>query len=211
MPESVLPKAISDAIVALNRLPGIGPKSAQRLAYHLLRSPQASIENLSQSLLRLKTDVLLCESCFNFADQQPCLLCQSQERDKTQICVVEEPFHLPVIERIGGYYGLYHVLHGGCIAHGGYRSRRHQMQGTSTATASGQRRSCQGSNSGYQPDPQRTGDGGMDSPHVGRYGCGGFPAGSRSLVRQRFGIHRRHDFPPRHGRPAQDVISGPPA
>ncbi len=112
MLNNVLPKAISDAIVALNRLPGIGPKSAQRLAYHLLRSPQASIENLSQSLLRLKTDVLLCESCFNFADQQPCLLCQSQERDKTQICVVEEPFHLPLIERIGGYYGLYHVLHG---------------------------------------------------------------------------------------------------
>ena len=112
MPVSVLPKAISDAITTLNQLPGIGPKSAQRLAYHLLRTPQASIESLSESLLRLKTDVLLCESCFNFADQQPCALCQSQERDRTQICVVEEPFHLPVIERIGGYHGLYHVLHG---------------------------------------------------------------------------------------------------
>ncbi len=112
MPVSVLPKAISDAITALHQLPGVGPKSAQRLAYHLLRTPQASIEHLSASLLRLKTDVLLCTSCFNFADQQPCLLCQSPERDRTRICVVEEPFHVPVIERIGGYQGLYHVLHG---------------------------------------------------------------------------------------------------
>ncbi len=112
MSVSVLPKAISDAITALNQLPGVGPKSAQRLAYHLLRTSQASIENLSDVLLRLKTDVLLCESCFNFADRQPCVLCQSQDRDRTQICVVEEPFHLPVIERIGQYQGLYHVLHG---------------------------------------------------------------------------------------------------
>lgn len=112
MSTHVLPKAISDAVAALNRLPGIGPKSAQRLAYHLLRTPQAAVEHLGQSLLRLKTDVLLCESCFHFADQQPCALCRSPERDRTQICVVEEPFHLPVIERISGYHGLYHVLHG---------------------------------------------------------------------------------------------------
>ena len=70
------------------------------------------LHNLSDSLLRLKTDVLLCESCFNFADQQPCTLCQSLDRDRSLICVVEQPFHLPVIERIGGYSGLYHVLHG---------------------------------------------------------------------------------------------------
>lgn len=112
MPVNVLPKAISDAIAALNQLPGIGPKSAQRLAFHLLRTPESSIANLSESLLRLKTDVLLCESCFNFADHQPCSLCLSMERDRTLICVVEQPFHLPVIERIGGYRGLYHVLHG---------------------------------------------------------------------------------------------------
>lgn len=112
MPESILPRAITDAVVALSRLPGIGPKSAQRLVYHLLRTPQPAVEELGSALLRLKTDVELCEVCFNFADRQPCVLCQSGERNRAQICVVEEPFHVPVIERIGDYQGLYHVLHG---------------------------------------------------------------------------------------------------
>lgn len=106
------PKAIADVIAALSRLPGIGPKSAQRLAYHLLRRPEAEVLDLSQVLQRLKTDVTLCQVCFNFADQEPCALCESPTRDRTLICVVEEPYHVPVIERIGGYNGLYHVLHG---------------------------------------------------------------------------------------------------
>lgn len=109
---TALPKAIADVVAAFNQLPGIGPKSAQRLAYYLLRSRESVSLNLIESLKRLKTDVLLCEICFNFADQQPCSLCQSPDRDQQVICVVEEPFHVPVIERIGGYNGLYHVLHG---------------------------------------------------------------------------------------------------
>ncbi len=108
----VLPKSLDRVIRALSQLPGIGPKSAQRLTYYLLRKPETLALALSEALSHLHADTVLCQICFNFSEGQPCAICQSESRDRTQICVVEEPHHVPVIERIGEYRGLYHVLHG---------------------------------------------------------------------------------------------------
>jgi len=97
---------------ALGRLPGIGPKSAQRLAYHVLQSSDAEIEELAESLLCLKKSLLLCSRCFNVADKDPCSICSDPQRDQTVICVIEKPSDIPPMERTSQFTGLYHVLHG---------------------------------------------------------------------------------------------------
>jgi recombination protein RecR len=97
---------------ALSRLPGIGPKSAQRLAYHVLQSSDAEIEELAESLLSLKNSLILCSRCFNVADKDPCSICSDQQRDRTVICVIEKPSDIPPLERTSQFKGLYHVLHG---------------------------------------------------------------------------------------------------
>jgi recombination protein RecR len=94
------------------KLPGIGPKSAQRLAYYLLRMPAAEAHALAQAILEVKERVVLCSSCQNVTESDPCRICASLERDRTVICVVEEPLDILSIERSGSYKGLYHVLHG---------------------------------------------------------------------------------------------------
>jgi recombination protein RecR len=94
------------------KLPGIGPKSAQRLAYYLLRMPAAEAHALAQAILEVKERVVLCSSCQNVTESDPCRICSSLERDRTVICVVEEPLDILSIERSGSYKGLYHVLHG---------------------------------------------------------------------------------------------------
>ena len=97
---------------ALKSLPGIGAKSAQRLAFHVLKAPVQEIEDLATALLEVKTKLQLCQDCFNIADHEQCPICADPSRDRSQICVVEEPGNVAVIERTGGYGGLYHVLHG---------------------------------------------------------------------------------------------------
>ena len=97
---------------AFSRLPGIGPKSAQRLAYHLLNSPDAEIEELADSLRALKGSVVICSSCFNVTDSDPCSICTDVHRDRSSLCVVERPSDIAPIERTARYKGLYHVLHG---------------------------------------------------------------------------------------------------
>jgi recombination protein RecR len=94
------------------KLPGIGPKSAQRLAYYLLRMPGAEARSLAQAILEVKERVVLCSSCQNVTEADPCRICSSLERDRTVICVVEEPLDILAIERSGSYKGQYHVLHG---------------------------------------------------------------------------------------------------
>lgn len=94
------------------KLPGIGPKSAQRLAYYLLRMPGAEAHSLAQAILEVKERVVLCSSCQNVTENDPCRICSSLERDRTAICVVEEPLDILAIERSGSYRGQYHVLHG---------------------------------------------------------------------------------------------------
>ncbi len=96
----------------LNRLPGIGPKTAQRLAYYLLRTPGEQARALAEAILAVKEKVVLCSRCQNITDQDPCLFCQDERRDRSIICVVEEPLDILALERSGAYRGLYHVLHG---------------------------------------------------------------------------------------------------
>ena len=103
---------IARLVQALSKLPGMGPKSAQRLAYHLLLSPDAEIEELAASLLSLKGSLVFCSQCFNVADKDPCSICADPQRDRTVICVAERPSDIPPLERTGKFDGLYHVLHG---------------------------------------------------------------------------------------------------
>jgi recombination protein RecR len=99
-------------IEAFHRLPGIGPKSAQRLAYHVLRAPREEAEALAAALLEVKDRIQLCSTCQNVTETDPCGLCDDPTRDASMICVVEEPLDILAIERAGGYNGRYHVLHG---------------------------------------------------------------------------------------------------
>ncbi len=103
---------VARVVEEFNKLPGIGPKSAQRLAYHLLRSPDEESRALAEAILTLKEKIKLCSICFNITDCDPCLVCQNKERDHSRICVVEKPSDILPLERTGKYNGVYHVLHG---------------------------------------------------------------------------------------------------
>ena len=103
---------LSRLVEELNRLPGIGPKTAQRLAYYILRSPGDEARALAEAVLAVKEKVILCSRCQNITDQDPCAFCQDENRDRSQLCVVEEPLDILALERSGAYKGLYHVLHG---------------------------------------------------------------------------------------------------
>lgn len=107
-----LPKSVRGLIEEFSKLPGIGPKSAQRLAMHLLHSPHSRISNLGDAVLGLKNNVIFCEQCFNIAEENPCRICSDHMRDKNIICVVEDILDAYAIEKTGEYKGLYHVLHG---------------------------------------------------------------------------------------------------
>jgi len=107
-----LPKSIRALIEELSKLPGIGPKSAQRLAIHLLHSPDMRIKSFGDSILNLKLDVTFCTDCWNIAENNPCAVCTSLERDKSTICVVENILDVVAIEKTSEFKGLYHVLHG---------------------------------------------------------------------------------------------------
>ncbi|THF86238.1 recombination protein RecR [Deinococcus sp. KSM4-11] len=106
------PPSLVALIRELSRLPGIGPKSAQRLAFHLFEQPREDIERLASSLLEAKRDLHSCPICFNITDAERCDVCSDPSRDQGVICVVEEPGDVLAIERSGEYRGLYHVLHG---------------------------------------------------------------------------------------------------
>ncbi len=95
-----------------HKLPGIGPKSAQRLAYYLLRMPPAEAHALASAILEVKERVSLCSICQNVTEVDPCRICSGSSRDRTVICVVEEPLDILAIERTQSYHGLYHVMHG---------------------------------------------------------------------------------------------------
>ncbi len=103
---------ISRLIQELNKLPGIGPKSAQRLAYHLLRATEEQARLLADAIVSVKRQITLCSSCFNVTDSDPCSICRSEERDQNKICIVEQPQDILALEHTRIYKGLYHVLHG---------------------------------------------------------------------------------------------------
>jgi len=103
---------IARLIEELGKLPGIGPKSAARLAYYLLRTSEAEAKALAEAIIAVKDKTVLCSVCQNITDSNPCKICASNERDRSIICVVVEPLDILAIERTGRYKGLYHVLHG---------------------------------------------------------------------------------------------------
>lgn len=110
----ILPEPVQNLINALERLPGIGPKSASRLAFFLLRSPEELSKQLADALLSLNSATGLCQICYNITllGQDCCEICADANRDPTSICVVEEPMDVLALERTGGFHGRYHVLHG---------------------------------------------------------------------------------------------------
>ncbi len=103
---------IQGLIEEFAKLPGIGPKTAQRLTFFLLRSPEDQVTRLADALRRLKTDIVTCSTCFNIAASDPCAICGDPERDQSLICVVEEPLDVLAIEKTGIFRGTFHVLHG---------------------------------------------------------------------------------------------------
>jgi recombination protein RecR len=109
---ALLIEPVARLIEAFARLPGIGPKTAQRLTYHLLRAPDAEARTLADALVAVRDEVVFCEQCFNISDAALCPICRDAGRDKTRLCVVEEPLDVLALERTGEFKGLYHVLHG---------------------------------------------------------------------------------------------------
>lgn len=109
---SVIPEPVTRLIEAFAQLPGIGPKTASRLTFYLLRRPAEQTQVLADALLDLKEKTTFCSVCFNITDKSPCAVCRDESRDRTILCVVEEPLDVLALERTGEYRGLYHVLHG---------------------------------------------------------------------------------------------------
>ena len=114
MEPNVLPNVdvIDNLIQEFNKLPGIGPKSAQRIVYYLLRAGDEQSKFLAEAIFSLKRKVTLCSTCFNVTESDPCSLCRSDKRDRSQICIVEQPQDILALEHTGIYHGMYHILHG---------------------------------------------------------------------------------------------------
>lgn len=109
---TVVIEPVARLIEAFSRLPGIGPKTAQRLTFHLLRAPDAESRQLAAALIAVRDQVVFCERCFNISDAPLCAICRDPSRDQRRLCVVEEPLDVLALERTGEFRGLYHVLHG---------------------------------------------------------------------------------------------------
>ena len=107
-----IPKAINNLIEAFERLPGIGPKTAQRLTFYLLHVPQAMLDDFASALTNLKKNTVLCSICFNVSESDPCPICADASRDHSIICVVEQPLDVLALDKNGRFRGVYHVLHG---------------------------------------------------------------------------------------------------
>jgi len=132
---------VARLVEAFSRLPGIGPKTAQRLTYHLLRAPDAEARALARALVAVRDEVVFCDLCFNISDAPQCPICRDPGRDVGRLCVVEEPLDVLAIERTGEFRGRYHVLHGAISPIDGIgpdRLRiRELLERVDTATADG--------------------------------------------------------------------------
>lgn len=107
-----LPRAIAQLIESFEKLPGIGPKSAQRLVFYLLHNPDHQLEDFAQRLLALKKQTVLCTTCHNVSESNPCPICDDSSRDDSLLCVVEQPLDVIALENARAFKGKYHVLHG---------------------------------------------------------------------------------------------------
>lgn len=109
---AVLPRAISDLVNVFERLPGIGPKSATRLAFYLLNTPTSFVEEIASDLSRLKSEIKICDNCFGVSESDVCGICSDERRKVNLICVVERAIDVIALENVGNYAGVYHVLNG---------------------------------------------------------------------------------------------------
>jgi recombination protein RecR len=107
-----IPRAIERVIEGFERLPGIGPKSAQRLGFYLLHVPQEHLDEFADALSNLKKEIVLCKNCFNIGNSELCEICSDEKRDKSFICVVEDALDVVALEKSRKFNGIYHVLHG---------------------------------------------------------------------------------------------------
>jgi len=132
-----LPKNIDELINEFNRLPGIGPKTAQRLAFHILKSPDFVAKELGDALVRVKEGIGFCKECFTLTTSESCDICKDTSRDRDIVCVVEDPMDLIAIEKTGEYKGLYHVLHGAIAPLDGIGPDELKMQELQARVAAG--------------------------------------------------------------------------
>src|SRR6185436_1383834 len=112
---SALPKSIQNLINEFSKLPGIGPKSASRLAFYLLKQPTIDVQAFSTAVANLQKDIIFCSTCFNMAENDPCKICADPKRAQNLICVVEDPLDVVAMDQIADFNGVYHVL-GGIIS-----------------------------------------------------------------------------------------------
>jgi recombination protein RecR len=113
--------AVSKLIQELNKLPGVGPKSAQRIAYHILRSDETDNQSLAEAILQVKSKTKLCSICLNVTETDICPICNNETRDRTKICIVEQPQDIIALEHTRKFSGIYHVLHGALAPGDGIR------------------------------------------------------------------------------------------
>lgn len=111
----MLPKSVQNLIEEFSKLPGVGPKTAARLVFYLLTKPESDISNLGEAVLGLKKNIKTCSECFNISENEVCKVCEDDRRDRSLVCVVEEPLDVIALEKSGGILGVYHVL-GGSIS-----------------------------------------------------------------------------------------------
>jgi len=107
-----IPKAIQQVVESFERLPGIGPKTAERLTFYLLHVPQGELDRFAKSVQNLKIGTITCSICFNVGESDPCEICEDQQRDQSIVCVVEQPLDVIALEKSRKFHGAYHVLHG---------------------------------------------------------------------------------------------------
>jgi recombination protein RecR len=112
---STLPKSIQNLIIQFGKLPGIGPKTAQRLTFYLLKQPNIDIEAFARAVNELQKDIIFCSTCFNMAETNPCKICNDKGRNQNLICVLEDPMDVVAMDQISDFSGVYHVL-GGVIS-----------------------------------------------------------------------------------------------
>ncbi len=112
MRSRITAEPVAKLIDEFAKLPGVGPKTASRLAYFILRGSREEALGLAEAIVEVKERIVLCSSCFNITEQDPCSICADSQRDRATICVVEEPLDVVALDRTGEYHGLYHVLHG---------------------------------------------------------------------------------------------------
>jgi recombination protein RecR len=112
---STLPKSIQNLIIQFGKLPGIGPKTAQRLTFYLLKQPNIDIEAFARAVNELQKDIIFCSTCFNMAEADPCKVCSDKSRNQNLICVLEDPMDVVAMDQISDFSGVYHVL-GGVIS-----------------------------------------------------------------------------------------------